>query len=315
MKKDLLSIKDLDLEDIEGLLALSFDLKRKRRGNYPFAPLKGKTLAMIFKKPSTRTRVSFEAGMFYLGGVAIYLNMNDLQTGRGESIPDTARVLSGYVDAVLVRTHSQEEVEELARFASIPVINGLTDKFHPCQILSDLFTIKEKTGRLEGLKLAYIGDGNNVANSWLHAAAKLNLHLCIACPPGYEPDPEVVRETVGSGEAAGKSSGERARKPIVIGHDPDEAAYQADVLYTDVWVSMGQDEEKEKRRQAFAGYQINEALLQKARKDALVMHCLPAHRGEEITGEVLDGKNSVVFDQAENRMYVQQAVLMKLLER
>jgi ornithine carbamoyltransferase len=187
----------------------------------------------------------------------------------------------------------------------VPVINGLTDRFHPCQILSDLFTIKEKTGALESLKIAYIGDGNNVANSWLQAAAKLNLHLWVACPAGYEPDPEVIKQIDALKTAA--------RKQIVIGHDPQEAAYQADVLYTDVWVSMGQEEEKEKRKQALAGYQINEELLQRARKDALVMHCLPAHRGEEISAGVMDGKNSVVFDQAENRLYMQQAILLKLL--
>jgi len=307
MKKDLLSIKDLDREDIESLISLSFDLKqmRQKKQDIHFSPLKGKTLAMNFQKASTRTRVSFEVGMFHLGGIALYLNTNDLQMGRGELIPDTARVLSGYVDAILIRTYQQEEVEEMARCAAVPVINGLTNKLHPCQILSDLFTIKEKTGALESLKIAYIGDGNNVANSWLQAAAKLNLHLWVACPHGYEPDPEVIR-----GIEALQSSD---RKQIVIGHDPQEAAYQADILYTDVWASMGQEEEKETRKQAFDGYQINEALVQKAKKDVLVMHCLPAYRGEEITAGVLDGKNSVVFDQAENRLYMQQAILLKLL--
>ncbi|MEW5801329.1 MAG: ornithine carbamoyltransferase [bacterium] len=307
MKKDLLSIKDLDREDIESLLSLSFDLKQRRqkKQDIHFSPLKGKTLAMLFQKPSTRTRVSFEVGMFHLGGIALYLNANDLQLGRGESISDTARVLSGYVDAILVRTYQQEEVEEMARFATVPVINGLTNKFHPCQVLSDLFTIKEKTGALESLKIAYIGDGNNVANSWLYAAAKMNLNLWVACPRGYEPDPEVISEV--------ESLQGAAKKRIVIGYVPEEAAYQADVLYTDVWISMGQEEEKEKRKQAFSGYQLNEALLQKARKDALVMHCLPAHRDEEITSGVLEGKNSVVFDQAQNRLYMQQAILLKLL--
>ncbi|MCL6582740.1 MAG: ornithine carbamoyltransferase [bacterium] len=308
MNKDLLTVKDLTAEDFEHLMALSFDLKRKRKmgQDVHFAPLKGKTLAMIFQKPSTRTRISFEVGMVRLGGYALYLNANDLQIGRGEPIADTARILSGYVDAVLIRTFQQKEIEELARLATIPVINGLTDKFHPCQILSDLFTIREKIGPLSSsLKIAYIGDGNNVANSWLQAAAMLNLHLWIACPSGYEPDPEVIREAeVSEGIAQGR---------IVITHDPQEAAYQADVLYTDVWVSMGQESQKEERRQAFRGYQINAALVQKANKDALVMHCLPAHRGEEITDEVLEGKNSVVFDQAENRLYLQQALLLKLL--
>lgn len=300
-------MKDLNREDFESLLALSFDLKlkRKKQQDINFAPLKGKTLAMIFQKSSTRTRISFEVGMIHLGGYALYLNANDLQIGRGEPVMDTARILSGYVDAVLVRTFQQQEIEELARYATIPVINGLTDKFHPCQILSDLFTIKEKIGSFSDLKIAYIGDGNNVANSWIQAAALLNLHLWIACPAGYEPDPEVIRE-------ADVSQG-IAKKRIVITHDPQEAAHQADVLYTDVWVSMGQEAEKEERRRAFDGYQINRALVKKARKDVLVMHCLPAHRGEEITEDVLEGRNSIVFDQAENRLYLQQAVLLKLL--
>ena len=307
MKKDLLSIKDVDLHDIESLFSVSADLKQRRQntqGAY-FAPLFGKTLAMIFQKASTRTRISFEVGMFQLGGRALYLNANDLQIGRGESLPDTARVLSRYVDGVLVRTYRQEEVEELAKFTTIPVINGLTDTLHPCQIISDMFTIKEKKGRLENLKIAYIGDGNNIANSWLYAAAKMNLQLWIACPSGYEPDPGIMKEVI-TPEIADK-------KQIVICQDPQEAAYQADILYTDVWTSMGQEEEREKRIRAFSGYQIDEDFLQKAAKDVSVMHCLPAHRGEEITEAVLEGENSIVFDQAENRLYVQQAILLKLL--
>jgi len=307
MKKDLLSIKDLDREDINSLISLSFDLKKMRqeKQDLHFSPLKGKTLAMIFQKASTRTRVSFEVGMFRLGGIALYLNSNDLQMGRGESIADTARILSGYIDAILIRTYQQEEVEEMARCATVPVINGLTNKHHPCQILSDLFTIKEKTGALESLKIAYIGDGNNVANSWLQVAATLNLQVWVACPQGYEPDPDVI------GEVEALQSADR--KKIIICHDPQEAAYQADILYTDVWASMGQEEEKEKRKRDFAGFQINEELVRKAGKDVLVMHCLPAYRGEEITAGVLDGKNSIVFDQAENRLYMQQAILLKLL--
>ncbi|MGA1876258.1 MAG: ornithine carbamoyltransferase [bacterium] len=307
MKKDLLSIHDLDPKDIESLFPLSADLKMRRRRGYhdEYKPLRGKTLAMIFHKASTRTRISFEAGMFQLGGSALYLHANDLQMGRGESLADTARILSRYVDGILIRTYRQEEVEELSRFASIPVINGLTDKLHPCQILSDLFTIQEKKGRLTDLKIAYIGDGNNIANSWLYAAAKMNLHLWIACPAGYEPNTEVVKEAI-TEEVIDK-------RQIVICQEPEEAASDADVLYTDVWISMGQEKEREKKLQAFSGYQIDTALLQKARKDALVMHCLPAHRGEEISGEVLEGKNSVIFDQAENRLYVQQAILIRLL--
>ena len=307
MRKDLLSIKDLDLIDIEDILALSADLKKRRQKpqDVQFAPLRGKTLAMIFEKASTRTRISFEVGMYQLGGRALYLDKNDLQMGRGEPLKDTARILSRYVDAVLVRTYEQKQVEDLAAFAAIPVINGLTDKLHPCQIISDMFTIKEKKGRLKNLKIAYIGDGNNIANSWLYAAARMNLHLWIACPPGYEPNQGIIQEVM-SPEIVEK-------KQIVICQDPEEAAYQADIVYTDVWASMGQEEEQEKRIRDFEGYQIDDALLQKAREDVLVMHCLPAHRGEEITEAVLEGKNSVVFDQAENRLYAQQGILLKLL--
>ncbi len=307
MRKDLLSIKDLDIEDIESIFSMSADLKQRRQKPQDalFAPLQRKTLAMIFQKASTRTRISFEVGMYQLGGRALYLDKNDLQMGRGEPLVDTARILSRYVDAVLVRTYQHKEVEDLAKFAAIPVINGLTDKLHPCQIISDMFTIKEKKGRLKNLKIAYIGDGNNIANSWLYAAAKMNLHLWIACPLGYEPDRGIIKEVM-SPEIVEK-------KQIVICQDPKEAAYQADIMYTDVWASMGQEEEQKKRIRDFAGYQIDEALLQKAREDVLVMHCLPAHRGEEITEAALEGKNSIVFDQAENRLYAQQAILLKLL--
>lgn len=307
MKKDLLSIKDLDIRDIESIFSISADLKqrRKKTQDAQFAPLCGKTLAMIFGKASTRTRISFEVGMYQLGGKALYLDKDDLQMGRGEPLVDTARILSRYVDAVLLRTYQQKEVEDLAKFATIPVINGLTDKLHPCQIISDMFTIKEKKGRLKNLKIAYIGDGNNIANSWLYAAAKMNLHLWIACPPGYEPDQGIIKEVM-SPEIV-------KNKQIVIGQNPKEAAYQADIVYTDVWASMGQEKEQEKRIRDFTGYQIDEGLLQEAREDVLVMHCLPAHRGEEISEDVLEGKNSVVFDQAENRLYAQQAILLKLL--
>lgn len=307
MKKDLLSIHDLQPEDIEGIFSLSSELKQRRYNGQrlDFTPLRGKTLGMIFQKASTRTRISFEVGMFQLGGIALYLNTNDLQMGRGEPLQDTARVLSGYLDGILIRTYQQEEVEQLARYAAIPVINGLTDSLHPCQILSDLFTIQAKKKTLVGLKIAYIGDGNNVANSWLQAAAKLNLHLWIACPVGYEPNQEMVDEVI--------SQGQTDHGRIVISHDPREAASQADILYTDVWTSMGQEQEQEQRVRDFYGFQINQALLGLAKQDALVMHCLPAHRGEEITEEVLESSHSIIFEQAENRLYVQQAILIKLL--
>ena len=298
---------DLEFKDIENIFSLSADLKKRRQELHGaiFEPLRGKTLAMIFQKASTRTRISFEVGMFQLGGKALYFNKNDLQMGRGEPLQDTARILSLYVDAVLIRTYQQKEVENLAKFADIPVINGLTDKLHPCQIISDMFTIKEKKGKLENLKIAYIGDGNNIANSWLYAAAKMNFQLWIACPLGYEPDPEIIKEVI-TPEIAEKEQ-------IMIGQDIQMAACQADVLYTDVWASMGQEKEQKKRMRDFSGYQINEDLLQKAHEDVLVMHCLPAHRGEEITETVLEGEKSIVFGQAENRLYAQQALLLKLL--
>ncbi len=304
MQKDLVSIKDFNTKDIEKLFTLSLDLKKRRAKSEGenFCPLKGKTLAMLFQKSSTRTRVSFETGMFLLGGKALYLNTTDLQVGRGEPVKDTARVLSRYVDGILIRTFLQEEVEDFAEFASIPVINGLTDKLHPCQILSDMFTIQEKKGSLEDLKIAYIGDGNNIAHSWLYAAAEMGLHLWIACPEKYQPDKEIINEAM------------KAKKgKIVIVHDPKEAADQADILYTDVWASMGQEKEKENRIRDFSGFQLNDLLLQRAKKDVMVMHCLPAHREEEITDSVLEGRHSIIFDQAENRLYVQQAILIMLL--
>jgi ornithine carbamoyltransferase len=304
MKKDFISIYDLTKAETENILHKAGEIKEIHRSGAAYRPLAGKTLAMIFEKPSTRTRVSFETGMFQLGGHALSLNPQDTQLGRGEPIMDTARVLSRYVDGIMIRTFAHTRIEEMARFASIPVINGLSDLLHPCQIVSDIFTITEKRGHdYRGLKVAYVGDGNNVANSWINGAARLGFALSLACPPGYGPDERILARAQAEG-------GSR----IVLTHDPQEAVAGAHVINTDVWASMGQEKEQAKRSKAFQGYQVNAVLLSHARPDCLVMHCLPAHRGEEITVEVLEGPQSVVFDQAENRLHVQKAILILLLE-
>jgi ornithine carbamoyltransferase len=305
MKKDLLSLQDLSREDIELILERSADLKRKQKEGIFYQPLKGKSLGMIFEKSSTRTRVSFEVGIYQLGGYALFLSNRDLQLGRGETIADTAQVLSRYIDGIVIRTFKQSDVEELAAVADIPVINGLTDLLHPCQVLADLFTVKERLGNLEGLKVAYVGDGNNMANSWIYAAAKLGLEIVVGCPAGYDPDARVVRE---AGEEA-RSSGAR----VVVTHDPAEAVADARVIITDVWASMGQEEEHQKRIRDFEKYQVNTGLLRGADTDYLFMHCLPAHRGEEVSAEVLDGPHSIVFDEAENRLHTQKAILELLM--
>jgi ornithine carbamoyltransferase len=302
MKKDLLSIYDLTAEEIEAIFQKARELKEAHQQGVLYRPLEGKTLAMVFEKPSTRTRVSFEAGMYQLGGHALFLNPQDTQLGRGEAIADTTRVLSRYVDGIMIRTFAQERVEEMARFASVPVINGLTDLLHPCQILSDCFTIWEKRGAYRGLKVAYVGDGNNVANSWINGALRLGFDLWLACPKGYEPDEAILSRAV-----------EESSSKIILTHDPQEAVEGAHVVNTDVWASMGQEGERDKRIKAFQEYQVNADLLQGAREDVLVMHCLPAHRGEEITDEVMDGPHAVVFDQAENRLHVQKAILTLLM--
>ncbi len=302
MKKDLITIYDLTKAEIEAILQKAAGLKEMQRKGKPYQPLAGKTLAMIFEKPSTRTRVSFEVGMFQLGGHALSLNPQETQLGRGEAIADTARVLSRYVDGIMIRTFAQERVEEMARFATIPVINGLSDLLHPCQILSDIFTIREKLGAYSGLKVAYVGDGNNVANSWINGALRLGFDLWLACPPGYEPNARILARAQEEGSSR-----------IVLTHAPKEAVEEASVINTDVWASMGQEGERAERIKAFQGYQVNADLLRQARKDAIVMHCLPAHRGEEITDEVMDGTHSVVFDQAENRLHVQKAILTLLM--
>lgn len=304
--KDLLTINALTTEEIEDILTLSAELKAKQKNRQMDCPLIGRTLGMFFEKPSTRTRVSFEVGIYQLGGQAIVLPVSDLQIGRGETIADTARVLSRYIDAIVIRTFEHKIVEEWAEHASIPVINGLTDLHHPCQALADVFTIKEKKGSLNGLKLTYIGDGNNVAHSLIEICVKTGVDISLACPKGYEPDKKIVKSAIEDAKKHGSK--------IEISSDPQKAAKDADVLYTDVWASMGQEKEHKKRLKIFKDYQLNKKLLKAAKPDALVMHCLPAHRGEEITEDVLEGTNSVIFDQAENRLHTQKAVMLRLMK-
>lgn len=303
--RDFLTLADFSQDEIWYLLQLAKDLKDKQKRGIPHEYLKGKTLAMIFQKASTRTRVSFEVAMYHLGGFPMFLSKNDLQMGRGEPIKDTARVLSRYVDGIMIRTYSHKEVEELAHYASIPVINGLTDDYHPTQALADLLTIWEHKGTLSGLKLAYIGDGNNMAHSLLLGGALMGLEVVVASPEGYQPSEGVVKKAQSLA-----SDGEKIK--VVV--DPEEAVQEADVLYTDVWASMGQEEEAAIRKNALARYQINQELLKHAKKDAIVMHCLPAHRGEEITDDIMEGPLSVVFDEAENRLHAHKAILAAVIK-
>ena len=302
MRKDLLRVLDLSARGILALIASGTAWKRRGGGRKAPRPLAGRTLAMIFQKASTRTRVSFEVGMTRLGGHALFLSPEDTQIGRGEPIRDTARVLSRYADAILIRTFAHAIAEEMAASSSVPVINGLTDGHHPCQVLADLMTARERGIDLRRMAVAFIGDGNNVANSWVEAAQVLGFALRIACPKGFEPDSSVMREAAAAGHG-----------DVRIVRDPAEAARGAHVLYTDVWTSMGQEKERRRRLAAFRGYRIDADLLRSARKDAIVMHCLPAHRGEEITDDVMEGPRSAVFDEAENRLYAQMAVLEKLI--
>ncbi|HLZ19447.1 MAG TPA: ornithine carbamoyltransferase [Smithellaceae bacterium] len=302
MKKDLLGFAGMTPDDFSEIWKRTERMKKLLKEGREHASLKGKTLGMIFDKSSTRTRISFEVGMYQLGGIALFLNSRDTQIGRGETIADSARMMSRYLNGIMIRTFAQDSVEQFARYATIPVINGLTDLLHPCQILADLFTIIEKKGSYDGKKITYIGDGNNMANSWIEAASILPFQLNLACPEGYDPDARILEEN----RKAGKGN-------VKLCRDPFEAAKDADVLYTDVWTSMGQEAESLERIKVFKNYQINEALLKVAKKDAVVMHCLPAHRGEEITAEVIDGPQSVVIDEAENRLHVQKAVLEILL--
>ena len=301
MRKDLLSESDLERADFDEIFRRAAVLKEKQKRNASSPTLSGKVLGMIFEKASTRTRLSFEVGMYQLGGLAIFLSGKDTQLGRGESLADTARVMSRYVDGVMIRTYKHEVVEEFARNASIPVINGLTDLLHPCQILTDIFTIMERRKTYEGVHIAYVGDGNNIANSWINAAVKLPIRCTLACPQGYDPDRGIL-------ERAGRNNAD-----VALYRDPVAAVQNADVIYTDVWASMGREEESKERIKRFQNYQVNEELVKHAQKDALIMHCLPAHRGEEITAGVIDGERSVIYDQAENRLHVQKAILEILM--
>lgn len=303
--KDLITIKDLSISDIEEIFALAAKLKGEGRISKD-EPLNGKTLGLIFQKPSLRTKVSFAAAMAQLGGTAIYLAPEEVKLGEREEIKDVARTLSRYLDGIVARTFKHDDVMELAKYSTIPVINGLSDFSHPCQALSDLFTVKEKKGRLKGVKIAFVGDGNNVCNSLLMTSARLGTDIAVAVPKGYEPDKEVVKISLDFAAVTGAK--------VTICADPDKAASGADVIYTDVWTSMGQENEKSRRLKAFKGFQINEKLCSKANKDYIIMHCLPAHRGEEITDECMEGAHSVVFDQAENRLHVEKAVLLLLLK-
>lgn len=303
MFKDLVSIRDLDLKEIQNIFDLAFKLKLDKR-RY-FSSLKGKTLALIFQKPSNRTRVSFEVGMYELGGNSIYLAPHEINLGVRESIKDVAKTLSRYVHGIVLRTFEHKNVLEMAEQAEIPVINGLSDFSHPCQALSDIFTLLEKFKRLKGKTLAYVGDANNVCNSLLFAASKLGLHMRVGSPLGYQPKEEVMREVY--------SFAQKSKAQIEIFSQAEEAVKGADVIYTDVWASMGQEAETQKRKIDFQGFQVNEKLVGLAKKQVLIMHCLPAHRGEEITDQVLDSPNSIVFDQAENRLHVQKAILLLLL--
>jgi ornithine carbamoyltransferase len=300
-----LSIADLDPQELKGLLDLAVQLKTEWQtgGNQPL--LAGKALGMVFQKPSLRTRVSFEVAMLHFGGWALYLSPDEVGLGTRESAPDVARVLGRYVDGIMARVFAHSDIEALATYSPVPVINGLSDYSHPCQALTDLLTVLEKKGRLEGLKLAYVGDGNNMCTSLLFAAAKVGMHMTVATPEGYAPHPEVV----GAARRFAVQSGSQ----ITMTTDPLDAVREADILYTDTWTSMGQEEEEDIRIRVFPPYQINAALVSQAKEDALVMHCLPAHRGQEITDEVADGLQSVIFDQAENRLHAQKAVLARLM--
>lgn len=299
--KHLLKLGDLTREEILSLLNLADQLKYERKNGIFKKYLEGKKLGMIFQKSSTRTRVSFETGMYELGGYALFLSNRDLQIGRGEPVEDTARVLSRYLDGIMIRTFAQKEVEDLATYGSIPVINGLTDYCHPCQVLADLMTIRERKGSFNGLKMCFIGDGNNMANSLMVGAVKTGMHFSIACPKGFEPDAALMEWA-------------KANGTFLMTDDVKEAAKDADVLYTDVWASMGQEEERNERAEAFAGFQINDGVMEVAKKDAMVLHCLPAHRGEEITAEVFEAHADEIFEEAENRLHAQKAVLCKLLK-
>jgi len=305
MNKHLLTLHDWSTEEILDTLDLADKLKYEQKNGIEHHLLKGKTLGMIFTKSSTRTRVSFEVGMYQLGGSALFLSSNDIQLGRGETIYDTANVLSRFLDGIMIRTYAQKDVEDLAQYGQIPIINGLTDLVHPCQILADFQTIREHKGKLSGLKLAYIGDGNNMAHSLMYGGAKVGMEIAIATPKQYECDPEVVKNALSDAEETGTK--------ITLTNDPVEAIKDADVVYADTWVSMGQEAEKAEKLKVFGPYQIDKELFSHAKSDAIFLHCLPAYRGYEVTEDVIDGPNSVIFDEAENRLHAQKAVMVKLM--
>lgn len=303
--RDFIELTDYSTEEIQYLIDLAIEIKRKQKNGEEYQPLKGKTVGLIFEKSSTRTRVSFEVGTYQLGGHALFLSKNDIQLGRGETIADTAGVMSRYLDGIMIRTFGHDKVVDLARYATVPVINGLSDLAHPCQVLADYQTIYEHKGKLQGLKLAYIGDGNNMAHSLMIGGAKLGVHVSVACPDGYEPDPQIVAESQEIAKATGAI--------IEVVRDARVAVQDADVIYTDVWASMGFEEEQKAREIAFKDYQVDEQLANYAKPDYLFMHCLPAHRGEEVSEGVIDGKHSIIFDQAENRLHAQKALMAALI--
>lgn len=302
MKDNFISIADLSADEVRETLDLAVEIKSKIKAGEDYKPLKGKTLAMIFAKPSARTRISFETGIYKLGGYALYLAPADISLGEREAVKDVARVISRYNDGIMARLFSHEHMLELAEFASVPVINGLTDYNHPCQVMGDILTVLEHRGNLDDMKVVFVGDGNNVVNSWANLASKIPMHFVLTGPEGFDPDEETWSKAVESGISQ-----------LEMIHDPTEAVKDADVIYTDVWASMGQESESAERAEKFKAYQVNSGLLSMAKDSAVVMHCLPAHRGEEITDEVIDGPNSIVFDQAENRMHVQNAIMVQLM--
>lgn len=303
MTRHFLALNQFTKEELDGLFTLTRELKDKQKQGVPHRLLEGKSVALIFEKSSTRTRVSFEVGVAQLGAHPLFISSATSQMGRGEPIKDTARVMARYCDGVMIRTYGQEIVEEFARYSSVPVINGLTDLFHPCQIMADLFTVIEYKGGYQGLKFAWVGDGNNMANTWIEAAAILGFDLALACPTGYEPDRQVW-----------DWAQQRATSSITITEDPEEAVRDADVVNTDVWASMGQEQEQKEREAAFQGYCLDDALVALARPDCMVLHCLPAHRGEEITDSVIEGPRSAVWDEAENRLHIQKAIMASLMK-
>lgn len=308
MKKDFLTLKDFTTEELQEILDFGIELKRQNKTGIKHTHLmEGRKVALIFEKSSTRTRVSFEVGVYELGGYPLFLSKSDLQLGRGETVADTARTLSRYVDMIMIRTFEHSKIESLAKHASVPVINGLTDDFHPCQVMADIMTIKERFNNLKGLNIVFVGDGNNMANSWMIGAAKFGINFTLACPKGYESPSEILSTAEAIGQKTGSS--------VLTSNNPISAVKDADIIYTDVWASMGQEAEAEKRINDFKGFQVNKNLMEATGKKTYFMHCLPAHRGEEVTEDVLESENSIVFDEAENRLHIQKAIMAKLINK